>query len=222
MRGNTVIVLGIDGALGAFSAAIARDRAIVARDGKDGAIALEAGLTMVADVAKRAGVDSAAIDRIAVGCGPGTFTGLRIAVTYAKSLAQAWRRPLVAIDSFDLLEFGRSFDRVLTVVAGRPGVISARYRNGSHLARGSGRVADVLARVVGNDVVSLPVVGAPKDVLAALAERGTVVQPLDPLVMPAAAAAALAAFERAPARSIHEVRADYGELPATSAQEFAR
>jgi hypothetical protein len=32
--------------------------------------------------------------------------------------------------------------------------------------------------------------------------------------MPAAAAAALAAALRTPPRSLHEVRADYGELPA--------
>jgi tRNA threonylcarbamoyl adenosine modification protein YeaZ len=217
-----MIVLALDGALGAFSVAIAREGAIVVSESHDGAVALESGLAMVARVTAQANLAPPAIGRIAVGCGPGTFTGLRIAVTYAKSLAQAWRRPLVAIDSYDLLEFGRRLERALTVVVGRPGVISARYRNGRQVWRASGRIAEVLAGVAIDDAATLPVVGAPKDVLAALAERGTVVQSLDPLVTPAAAAAALAAFERTPAHSVHEVRADYGELPAASAPKFAQ
>jgi tRNA threonylcarbamoyladenosine biosynthesis protein TsaB len=217
-----VTVLGIDGALGAFSAALAYNRTVVASESKEGAVALEAGLALIVRVFARGGIDSAAIDRIAVGCGPGTFTGLRIAVTYAKSLAQAWHRPLVAIDSFDALEYGRSFERVLTVVVGRPGVISVRYRNGADVRRASGRTAAVLEGIACNRLGTLPVVGAPKDVLAALAERGTVVHPSDPLVRPAAAAIALAAFDRAPARSVHEVRADYGELPAARPPKFAQ
>ena len=64
------------------------------------------GLTTVRDVMTAA--DAAKhVDRIAVGIGPGSFTGLRIAIAYAKSLAQAWHLPLVPISSFDLLEYGR-------------------------------------------------------------------------------------------------------------------
>jgi hypothetical protein len=59
-------------------------------------------------------------------------------------------------------------------------------------------------------------VGAPEDVLAALAERGLNVNAIAPLVAPAAAAIALAARTAPPARTPHEVRADYGELPAAN------
>jgi len=60
------------------------------------------------------------------------------------------------------------------------------------------------------------VVAAPKDVLDALAERRIEVHPVNPAVTPAAAAAALAAVTRVPANSVHEVTADYGELPAVT------
>lgn len=211
--------MGIDGALGGFSAAVGDAEAIRAQRGEPGNVALEAGLAAVASVLREARVAPGDIERIAVGCGPGGFTGLRIAISYAKSLAQAWRRPLVAIDSFDLLEYGNGLDRVLTVVEGRPGVISARVRAHGRIARASGWIADVLdelsspLREASGDV-PLPVIGAPEDVLSALAERAMAVSPVTSFVAPAACAAALAAAALQPARSVHAVRADYGELPA--------
>jgi hypothetical protein len=48
------------------------------------------------------------------------------------------------------------------------------------------------------------------------------VQSFDPLVTPAAAATALAAASRAPAPSAHQVRADYGELPAAKVPKLDR
>jgi tRNA threonylcarbamoyladenosine biosynthesis protein TsaB len=208
-----MIVLALDGAFGAFSAAIARDDRILASHREPGAVALERGLSTVEAILTRGGVRAEQIDRLAVGIGPGSFTGLRIAIAYAKALAAVWRRPLVPIDSFDLLEFGGRFECVLAVVVGRPGVISARYRSGSEQRRASGRTADVLADLR-PPPGRLDVVGAPEDVLHALAERGIIVRPIDPTVLPAAAAAALAASQRTPPKSMHEVRADYGELPA--------
>ncbi len=208
-------VLALEGALGAFSAAVASDGEIAQSRSEAGNVALEQGLAIVEDLLDRSRLTARELDRLAVGTGPGGFTGLRIAITYAKTLAQAWGRPLVPISSFDLLEFGRPFERVLTVVEGRPGVISARYRCGAQARRASGRVAEVLGAVLpARWKEPLSVVGAPKDVLRALDERALIVHTFEPLVKPAAAAAALAAATRVPARSLHEVRADYGELPA--------
>jgi tRNA threonylcarbamoyladenosine biosynthesis protein TsaB len=215
-----VNVLALDGALGAFSAAVAADGAIVAAAYESGNVALERGLPIVDAVLAEAKLQPERIDRLAVGVGPGSFTGLRIAIAYSKSLAAVWQRPLVPIDSFDLLEFGGCFDRVLSVVVGRPGVISARYRDGSKARRASGWTAEVLAQVLPETERSLTILGAPEDVLHALAERAIAVRPVVPAVMPAAAAAALAAALRTPPKSLHEVRADYGELPAAKPPKF--
>ncbi len=209
-------ILGIDGALGVFSVAIVRDGFRLHRL-RGGNVALEFGLEMVDEVLRESGIDPRALDRIAVGVGPGGFTGLRIAIAYAKSLAQAWRLPLVPVSSFDALEYGHTLDRVLAVVEGRPGVISARYRDASTVRRASGRIAEVLDAVLGPQAGPLPVIGAPEDVLGALAERAVSVICTTPAAAPPALAVALAASAAAPASTPHEVRADYGELPATTA-----
>lgn len=214
-------ILGIDGALGGFSTALVRDGSVLARRDLGGKVALEGGLRAVREVMHEASVAPAKLDRLAVSIGPGGFTGLRIAIAYAKSLAQGWNRPLVPVSSFDALEFGRSLDPVLTVVVGRPGIISARYRSGGEVARGSGLVRDVLAQVLaGREPASLPVIGAPEDVLGALAEAGWTVTPMAPLVTPPAAAVALAGERARPAASVHDVRADYGEAAAARVPVF--
>ncbi len=216
-----MIVLGLDGALGGFSASVAVDDAIAAATSVAGNVALEAGLGAVRELLDAANVPSSRLDRIAVGVGPGTFTGLRITVAYAKSLAQAWRIPLAGISSFDALEYGCSDERALSVVVGRPGIISARYRERSTQRRATGQASDVLARILPSaGVEPLAVLGAPEDVFASLAEAGFVVKRRSPAVTPPAAALALAGAHAAAAASLHEVRADYGEAPAATVPLF--
>lgn len=215
-----MIVLGIDGALRGFSAAVVRDgehRACVQLDGN---VALEAGLDAVARAMRDEGVAIGAVDRIAVGIGPGGFTGLRIAISYAKSLAFAWRVPLVGVSSFDLLEYRLALPRALAIVSGRTGIVSARYRDADDAVRASGPIADVLDAVLPHDGESLPVVGAAQDVRDALAERGRNVTYFEPRVAPPAAAVALLGGERSIDGSAHAVRADYGEAPAAKVPKF--
>lgn len=44
-------------------------------------------------------------DAVAVSCGPGSYTGLRIGISMAKGLCYGWNVPLIAIETLHLLAF---------------------------------------------------------------------------------------------------------------------
>ncbi len=76
-------------------------------------------------------LDLGHLTAIAVGLGPGLFTGLRVGVTTAKVMAQALRLPVVGIPSLDLVAYpARHTTRLVVAVvdARRHEVFHARYR----------------------------------------------------------------------------------------------
>jgi tRNA threonylcarbamoyladenosine biosynthesis protein TsaB len=80
---------------------------------------------------EQAGVRVDQLSAVAVGTGPGMFTGLRVGVTTAKVLAQALRIPVVPVPSLDLLAYPLRFAHglvVATIDARRNELYWAIYR----------------------------------------------------------------------------------------------
>lgn len=76
-------------------------------------------LPMVERLLARAGLDTSALDGVAFGAGPGSFTGLRIACGLAQGLAFARSLPVVAVSSLEALAESAGADRVLACLDAR-------------------------------------------------------------------------------------------------------
>jgi tRNA threonylcarbamoyladenosine biosynthesis protein TsaB len=91
-------------------------------------------MALVVDVLGDAGIGWSELDRIAVGVGPGTFTGLRIGVATARALARARGINLVSISTLQSLARGAiapaaggagSHEAVMAVIDARRGEVFA-------------------------------------------------------------------------------------------------
>ncbi|MCY7008841.1 tRNA (adenosine(37)-N6)-threonylcarbamoyltransferase complex dimerization subunit type 1 TsaB [Fusobacterium simiae] len=71
------------------------------------------------------------IDKIAVAIGPGSFTGVRIALGIAKGLAMALKKPLIAINELDILEAIASDNEneIIPLIDARKERVYYKYQN---------------------------------------------------------------------------------------------
>ena len=123
-------VLGIDSATPMMSVAVLDDARVLAESA--GAIARRgADLLVVIDEACRAaGVSPRELDAVAIGAGPGSFTGLRIGMATAKGIAFAAGRPLWAVSSLAALARAAAVDGVVVAAldARRGEIYAGAYR----------------------------------------------------------------------------------------------
>lgn len=157
-----------------------------------------------------AGLRRSALHAIAVGRGPGAFTGVRLGISIAQGIALALDRPLVPVSTLAVLALGglrgvdgrsgagpRPGDRVLAAIDARMGEVYA----GAFVAHGAGVRALGPEAVAGPDTIVLPEAAVPPNderwigvgtgfaaADGALAQRlGKVLASVDPAALPRAA-----------------------------------
>ena len=99
-----MLILALDTAVAACSVALWRDGKVLAaaRETMDQGQA-EALMPMIEEVMAKAGVSYAALDRIAVTVGPGSFTGVRVGLAAARGLGLAAGKPVVGVMTTEVL-----------------------------------------------------------------------------------------------------------------------
>jgi tRNA threonylcarbamoyladenosine biosynthesis protein TsaB len=158
-----VLTLGIETSTRQVGCAIGDERVVlgavtVARDQRH----TETLVPAIQFLLGSAGFTMAHVDAVAVGLGPGLFTGLRVGVATARALAQARDLPLLGVSSLDLVAHRAR-------MAGRPIVVAMDARRGE-LFWARYEPVPGGARRLGDDHVDPPAV-----VAAAVAELRTAV-----------------------------------------------
>jgi tRNA threonylcarbamoyladenosine biosynthesis protein TsaB len=134
------VILVVDTATAATVAGLARPGEPVVERRHDPASGERPGhiamiLPLAEEVCAAAGVALADVDRIGVGVGPGSFTGLRIGVATARALAHATGAELVMVSTLGALAVVAPESPVLAVLDARRGeAFVARWEEGREVA----------------------------------------------------------------------------------------
>lgn len=98
------MLLAVDTALGACSAALVAQGKTLAHQHLAMARGHAEALAPMVDALMRgAGVPLSALDRIAVTTGPGTFTGQRVGLAFARALGLGLKRPVIGVTTLDAM-----------------------------------------------------------------------------------------------------------------------
>lgn len=118
-----MIILALDTCLGACSAAVVDGERVLAARVEPMARGHQERLApLVAELMAEAGASFDRLDRVGVTVGPGSFTGLRVGLAFAKGIGQALAIPVVAVGTLEALAAGTP-GRVLAVLDAKRGQV---------------------------------------------------------------------------------------------------
>jgi tRNA threonylcarbamoyladenosine biosynthesis protein TsaB len=127
-----VRVLAVDTTLARCSVALVEDdRALAVRSDAMTRGHAERIAPMADEVMGEAGATFASVDRIVVTTGPGSFTGLRVGLAFARGLAVALNKPCVGVSSLHALALERGMHGLHgAAIQGGPDMFAALYQDG--------------------------------------------------------------------------------------------
>jgi tRNA threonylcarbamoyl adenosine modification protein YeaZ len=136
MAGSPLVILAIDTATSRTDVALVDDERVIAHLHADGATSHgEVLASLVQQALASAFTTAESISAIAVGTGPGPFTGLRVGLTFARTLAFARSIPVHGLCTLDVLAAGVRDDSEFLVAtdARRKEIYWARYQGGERI-----------------------------------------------------------------------------------------
>ena len=165
------LILGFDTSAAHCAAALLSGDTLLAQAQEDMARGqAEALVPMLERVLRDGGADWRDLAALAVGVGPGNFTGIRISVATARGLALALQIPAIGVSVFEARACGLP----------RPLIVAEDARRGAVYLQGFGAAPDTPCMMAAEDVPLAP--GTPVTGTAAqLLDGATVLQPGIPL-----------------------------------------
>jgi tRNA threonylcarbamoyladenosine biosynthesis protein TsaB len=206
-----VIILGLDTCLNACGVAVTDGERVLAALCEPMARGHQERLaTLARDVAAAAGVAFADLDRVGVTIGPGSFTGLRVGLAFAKGLSAALGIPAVGVGVLEGLAAEAPGGRTLAAVdARRDQVYLQPFEDGVALGPPEAQsIAAALVLTAAHGPASLVGSGAPLLAAAAPAARIIAAEGVDPALV-----ARLAAGRTPSPPSLLYLRAPDARLP---------
>lgn len=99
-----MLILGIESSAKAASAALVRDGVLIGQYFQCSGLTHSATLLpMAEELLASTGTDKAALDAVAVACGPGSFTGVRIGAAAVKGLCWALEKPAIGVSTLEAM-----------------------------------------------------------------------------------------------------------------------
>lgn len=112
------------------------------------------------DAMAEAGLAFDAIDRIGVTVGPGSFTGLRVGLSFAQGLGAALDRPVVGVSSLDALAASAESATAAALIDARRGQVYARFSTDGGAAGAAPGPAEALSLEAASERIAVLPPGA--------------------------------------------------------------